>query len=337
MRGIARTLFSFIGLSVVLSSSSLQANDACSGWNDCTDGDAACDCIGDFERCSGCPSIWNAYVGAVFLKRDRPDAGVIIGPNPPNGNSFSRGSNFDFNTQEGIDVVVARRFANGDQIEGRYFGIDDSTATHRFTSGGNFIGAGFVGPAGSRFDGRYTSNLKSAELNWRQPLSDQLTFLAGFRYIELEDTLYYTINTSVASGLYENDNQLYGGQIGADLALLDHRRPFQLHVIGKAGAFGNNADGRFRTFVGGVNQIGDFGRDESGSALAGDLQLVGSYPLTRHIAARGGYQMLWIDNVTLAGDNASVSQINPVLLNNSLDYDGHVFYHGAMIGLEMMW
>jgi hypothetical protein len=169
-------------------------------------------------------------------------------------------------------------------------------------------------------------------------LYERLTFLAGFRYIGLDDTLNYTINTNVASGLYENDNQLYGGQIGADLSLLDPRRPYQLQVIGKAGAFENNADGRFRTFFGGGNQqLGDFGRSESGSAFAGDLQFVGSCQLTRHLAARGGYQLLWLDNVALAGDNASISQTNPSLLTNSLDNDGHVFHHGAMIGLEIMW
>jgi len=40
---------------------------------------------------------------------------------------------------------------------------------------------------------------------------------------------------------------------------------------------------------------------------------------------------------TSFGRRSSVSQTNPALLNTSTDQDGHVFYHGAMIGVEVMW
>lgn len=364
MRGFLRTALAVSGLGVALSAASLFANEPCCSAEDascsapallsecveaacqapcggCTDCDVSvsCACEEYCRCCSGEPSLWNAYVGAIFLTRDRPDAGTIVGPNPPGGPAFSNGSNFDFNNQSGLDVLIARRLANGDQIEGRYFGVDDVNATQRFVSPGNFIGAGFVGPGGIPFVGTYTSQLKSAEINWRRPLGDRLTFLAGFRYLGFDESLYYTINTTTAAGYYEFQNDLYGGQIGGDLSLLDPCRPFQLHVIGKAGAYQNNFGGTFRTFVpvGNPTPLQTFGRSDSGSAFVGDLQLVASYQLTSHVAVRGGYQLLWLDNVALAGDNASVSQTNPALLNTRTDHDGHVFYQGAMIGVEVMW
>lgn len=355
MRGFLRTALAVSGLSCALSASSLFATEPCCSADEpscnapgllteCVE--AACNPCDECNECAVCDccdccdqSGWNAYVGAIFLTRDQPDAGTIVGPNPPGGPAFSRGSNFDFDNQSGIDVLLARRFANGDQIEGRYFGVDDVNATQRFVTPGNFIGAGFIGPGGIPIVGTYTSQLNSAELNWRRPLGDRLTFLAGFRYLGFDESLYYTINTTTAAGYYEFQNQMYGGQIGGDLSLFDPCRPFQFHVIGKAGVYENNYDGTFRTFVpvGSPNALQRFGRGDSDSAFVGDLQLVASYQLTSHVALRGGYQMLWLDNVALAGDNASLSQTNPSLLNTRTDHDGHAFYHGAMIGVEFIW
>lgn len=354
MAGFVRTALKLLSLGVALSTPSLLANEPCCSLTDCVEaacqapcqGCTACDacdvssaCEEYCRCCSGEASLWNVYVGAIFLTRDTPDAGAIVGPNPPNGGSFSNGSNFDFDTQTGIDFQLARRLANGDLLEGRYFGVDDVNATQNFVTPGNFIGAGFIGPGGIPIVGAYSSQIRSAELNWRRPLGDRLTILAGFRYIGFDDSLYYTINTTTAAGKYEYDNDLYGGQLGADLSLLDPCRPFQLHVIGKAGVYQNNIGGSFQTFVpvGSPTPLQRFGRDDKQSAFVGDLQLVASYQLSCHLAIRGGYQLLWLDNVALAGDNASASQTNPAILNTSTDSDGHVFYHGAMIGLEIIW
>jgi hypothetical protein len=352
MDGILRRPIAWMGLAVALGSASLQADEPSFSLADyvhtarqapspstiqCDDFDFDCDRPSSRRFSKGCAPTWNVYVGAVFLTRDRPDAGVIIGSNPPNGGSFSRGSDFDFNTQEGIDVMLRRRFANGDQLEGRYFGIDGNTAAQQLAAPGNFIGTGFTGPGGTAINGSYESNLQSAEINWRRPLLERITVLAGFRYIGLDDTLNYTLNSTVAGGLYDYENDLYGGQIGGDWSLLDPARPLELHVIGKAGIYGNNSTGNFTTDAPVGNPIQFFGRGESSTAFAGDLQLVSSYRFTRHIALRGGYQMLWLDNVALAGDNASASQLNPSLLNTHLNDNGHVFYHGAMLGAEFMW
>jgi len=351
MDGILRIPFAAVSLVVSLGCCSLQANEPLFSLAGYLSGDlqapsksnVQCDDCGvdcDSRHCgrssNGCSSIWNVYAGTVFLTRDRSNAGVIIGPNPPNGNSFSRGSDFDFNTQEGIDVVIARRFASGDQIEGRFFGIDGITATQNSISPGSFIGAGFTGPGGTAIGGRYSSNLHSAEINWRRPMWERLTILAGFRYIDFDDRLNYSLNTSVAGGIYEYENHLYGGQIGGDLSLLDPSRPLQLSVIGKAGIFGNNRDGGIREESPIGTPIGSFGRGDSSTAFGGDLQLVSSYRITRNISVRGGYQMLWLDNVALASDNASSSQLNPSLLNTRID-GGQVFHHGSMLGVEAVW
>lgn len=352
MDGNSRGLAGWVSLILVLACGELRANEPAfdlagysrsvfapwqSSATQCDEWLCGHDRDGIGSHALRCPSKWDVYVGAVLMTRDRSDAGVIIGANPSNTVSFSRGSDFDFNTQSGIDVLARRRFANGDQLEGRYFGLDGNPATQSFITPGSFIGAGFTGPAGTRVVGTYEGQLLSAEINWRRRTWERLTILAGFRYVGFDDTLDYSLNTTVAGGNYDYENDLFGGQIGGDWSLLDASRPIQLNVIGKAGVYGNAINGNFTTEAPIGSQIQSFGRDESSPAFVGDLQLVGSYSITRHIAFRGGYQVLWLDNVALASDNASTSQLNPSLLNTRIDDNGHVFFQGALLGAEFMW
>lgn len=308
----------------------------CSGLSGCVCGD--CNPVADCcqSECCCCRPTWTASVGAIFLSRARRDTGTIIGPNPVvPGASFSRGNDFDFNTRRGIDVYLARRLANGDAIEGRYFGVDDISATQQFNTPGNFIGAGFVGPANIPITGTYTSQLNSAEINYRHQWTDRIALLGGFRYVRYNDSLSYGI-TTIARGVYAYDNDLYGGQLGADIALLDPTNAFQINVIGKAGIYENNFQGGNAGFLPPGNQVNQFGRGDDGSAFVGDLLIVGSYQVTCHMALRAGYQMLWLDNIALSGDNAAVSQLNPGSLNTTTTR-GEAFYHGAIAGVEFTW
>ncbi len=333
-------LWVVVGMAQGASAQDPNCGAACNSSNyEFGSGDSCDDCglESSEEYCDWfCLPTWEGSVGALFLTRSRPDGGIMVGNNPFTGTSFSRGSDFNFNTGAGFDVNIARRFGNGDQLEGRYFGIDEISAVHQFNAPGNFIGAGFTGPGGTLFRGTNTTKISSAELNWRRPLTERFTVLAGFRYLGFNDSVDYTLNTTVARGLYQFQNRLYGGQIGTDLSLIEAGRPFQLHVIGKVGVYGNDVDGRLREFQG-VNPIGTFGRDDTGTSFLGDLQIVGSYKLTSHIALRGGYQMLWLENLALAGDNASLSLQNPSLLNTTTDQNGSAFLHGAMAGVEVTW
>ena len=56
--------------------------------------------------------------------------------------------------------------------------------------------------------------------------------------------------------------------------------------------------------------------------------------ITDQIALRAGYQMLWMGDVALGGEAASLSLTNPSLLR-SPSHNGDLFMHGATVGLEL--
>lgn len=280
----------------------------------------------------GCGPTWYASVGTVFLKRSRPNEGTVVAANPA-GTPFSRASDFSFDWDTGVDVGLARRFAGGTIIEGRYFGVD-STDYNTFVTPGNFIGAGFTGPGGTNFNGKYLTMLDSTEINLRRPVNDRLSLLGGFRWVELKDEMFYKLNGNVATGDYEYNNHLYGGQLGASLNLSQPTRRLLANVETKAGVYGNVADGGILEYQGN-NFIGSFTGSDTKTAFVGEIDFTLGYRLTQHITLRGGYQLLWIDNVALAGDAASRSLLNPSLLRQ-VEFNS-MFYQGATTGIDFVW
>jgi hypothetical protein len=273
-------------------------------------------------------------VGAIFLTRDKSNAGRIIAANPA-GTPFLTGANFDFDHQTGVDTTIARRFANGNSLEARFFSVDDVFASNTFVTPGNFIGVGFVGPTGTTATSQYWTQLKSIELNYKYTVNDRVSLIGGFRYLQLNDTLRTVLNNNTATGLYEFENELYGGQLGADVLLTDPCNAVEVRIVGKAGWYNNDYEGGIREFQGN-NPIGTFRGASEGTAFVGDIVIAGSYWLNDHIAVRGGYQFLWIGDVALAGEEASRSILNPSLLNNP-KHDGDLFMHGALVGIEVQW
>jgi hypothetical protein len=163
------------------------ANDPC--CDPCADcGEGICDCG---AACDDGPK-WYASVGTVILKRDRPSPGTVVAANPA-GTPFSSASDFSFDYEVGPSVALARRFSGGTILEGRYFGVDH-TDTNFLVTPGNFIGAGFTGPAGTSFTGKYLTMLDSTEINLRRNISDRVSILGGFRWVELKDELFYKLN-----------------------------------------------------------------------------------------------------------------------------------------------
>ena len=160
--------------------------------------------------------------------------------------------------------------------------------------------------------------------------------LAGFRWVELTDDLRYHINNTVAGADYRYNNHLYGAQIGADCALTNRCSRLQINAVGKAGLYGNVSDGGVYEFQPVTNPVGKFTGDDNTTAFIGELDFSATYWVTGHIALRGGYQLLWLDNVALAADAASRSMTNPSLLRN-VDNDGHLFYNGATAGIDFVW
>jgi hypothetical protein len=303
------------------------ANDPC--CDPCADcGEGICDCG---AACDDGPK-WYASVGTVILKRDRPSPGTVVAANPA-GTPFSSASDFSFDYEVGPSVALARRFSGGTILEGRYFGVDH-TDTNFLVTPGNFIGAGFTGPAGTSFTGKYLTMLDSTEINLRRNISDRVSILGGFRWVELKDELFYKLNGNVATGDYEYNNRLYGGQLGLSFNPIRPGGRWISSVEGKAGLYGNVVDGGIYEFQGN-NFIGSFVDQSTTESFVGELDLTLGYRLTRHIVLSSGYKLLWLGDVSLAGEAASRSLLNPSLLRSNRYED--LFYQGATASIDFVW
>lgn len=292
-------------------------------------GDCCRDCS---EACEPC---WTFRGGAIFLQRSRPaDANLAI---LASGLPLLNARDFGFDAQSGWDLGAVRRLDDEYSLDFRYFqvdGWDDSLASAPvdFSAvafpGGIFSGVGFAHIATAS----YNSLLRSAEFNVRRERSDWLTLLAGFRYVNLQESLVVD-QVGFFSHRVDTRNHLYGGQVGAEV-FFGARGKIRLDGWAKAGIFGTDAhsDYSFSDIVFPFNGFNAAGRQGQVS-FVGDLGLTASYRLTDHIVLRGGYQLLWIDGVALASDQFNVQPVDGFGVGTT----GGAFYHGALAGLEVSW
>jgi Putative beta barrel porin-7 (BBP7) len=289
-----------------------------------------CDCCA-----VDCGPAWTARVGAVILDRSKPEGDVLA---RPIGGLFtvSAGGDFDFGWDGGVDIYLARQFASGLGVEVRYFDVDSNAGFDYGDTGDIRIGHTTVVNLFD-VDAAYRSKLNSTEINLRMPGSDRVTWLAGFRWLELGEQLNYDIDLlSLVNNDFnwETNNHLYGGQMGLDLQLWDLRSPLAINAVLKAGVFGNNADNHFRFRVNDFSVL-QGGADQGAVAFVGDIGINLSYRVTRHVSLMGGYQLLWINGAALASDQAALTLQRVDL--DVITTQGDLFYHGAQTGVVVSW
>ena len=312
---------------------------------------SACDEAADSECCSsvdcgddvsldlgcGCPSLWTVRAGAVIMKRERPNAGVLVVTDPGNA-PVSNTADFAFDWTGGPDISIVRRTANGNAWELRYFGILNAEANRDYGNPGNIEINPYSFNTNDSLVAGYQSTLNSTELNWLHPVTERVTWLAGFRWVELNDHLNYTVgfpNNSLLDLNYNMHNHLYGAQTGADVALWNRGGPLTVNGVVKAGIYGNSADSDIYLLDEDGNVASDGEARSSHAAFVGDLSFVATYQVTSHFALRGGYQLLWLDGVALASNTALLGKQQTT--NDTIDTDGSLFYNGALVGGEFTW
>ncbi len=102
--------------------------------------------------------------------------------------------------------------------------------------------------------------------------------------------------------------------------------------MAKVGAYGDTASNTLTSaIVGGAHDTG------TASSFVGELDFNASYQFTRHIGVRGGYMVLWIDNVALAGNVASNTTQVAGGSSSPIDFNGNVFYNGADVAIDFTW
>lgn len=315
----------------------VSCDDCCSDSYDdcCCNEPVSCECGSEKWGVGwGCEPMWVASAGSVFLHRSRPDPAPIMTPPTGTPGVLLNASDFGFGWDVGPDVSLMRRTASGYIIEGRYFNDRDSDASFRIPQVTTFrvAGIGVTILGGGSINSYYSTKLDSTELNLHAPVGSRLTLLSGFRWVELHDYLRSDIATPNSFVSWNNDNHMYGGQIGATYTATRPTNPLKVVLTGKAGLYANDANNEFRS-----NIVGSASDQDTAASFVGEVNLTTSYRLTQHIALKGGYQVLWLDNVALASEAAPGTVQAAGGTRSSLSTDGRVWYNGALAGVEFIW
>lgn len=285
---------------------------------------------------------------ALFLHRDNQNRNrSIVLDNTTRQTLLSTG---DMDTNRwgvGQRYLLGRQLSACSAIELSYFGIISWDSDEKASSNNNLdIPPDLVVPATDfdNADRMRVSNrswVHNAEVNWVHTVSGTpwagTSLLYGFRYLHFGDSLNIksTDNDGTISDYnIRSRNNLYGGQIGLRTARRHQRWGWD--ATGKAGVYGNDA--RQDQFVGdngNATVLRDTSTSQGAVAFVGDLNASLIYQLNRRWALRGGYNLMWIEGVSLAGNQLDFSFNSDS--GTQVSTSGGVFMHGASVGLQAAW
>lgn len=273
---------------------------------------------------------WSVYIGGISATRSTPSSSVVA--TPPTGtpgvlinaNSFD---NFDWKTVP--EFVVQRRFDGGWMVEGRYFNlgtVNDHNQNPNVTTF-RIAGIGVTILGGGTLDNTYASSLKSFELNLYKQLTSGFSVLAGYRSFRFDDHLHVgLVGTGLNISDWNDRNQLNGAQIGVSLNLMSPGVPLLFNVTAKTGWYHNSIDHDFTSQI--VSRASDNG---SRTAQVTELNATATYQVTNNFALRGGYMVVWLNRVGLAGEAANSTIQQPGGTASPIA-TGNAWYQGATFG-----
>lgn len=271
---------------------------------------------------------WNVAVGAVFLRRDDGGSRPLS-----NGNSPLDAGTLGFRFDGGPSLRILRRrvLQSAWDLELSYFGVNEFDAYGHSANASTLFTSPPIVFAPQLLAAKYQSRLDSTEINLRRCNNGWLTWLGGFRWIEVGEQLEtsfvgaaHTINTN---------NHLYGFQFGVDSVLFT-RPVFTIEAWGKAGVYYNSAD-QSTNITNIAGTIPRFSASSSETAFVGDLGILGTYTLNPLWRLRGGYQVLFVDRLALASDQYASSNVTTG--SATLDTGNTAVYHGFTAALEFVW
>ena len=205
-----------------------------------------------------------------------------------------------------------------------------------------------------------STNLYSAEVNGCFDASRRVTLLAGFRWLQLNDSLQGTLTPSdrtaptwkttcplcnlfqvTSDGPIGNlppfwttgtTNNLYGAQLGVDAKILEVGR-FSLDGRITAGLFDNNAEQS--TGVSIQKVVYPTSAAANGAAFVSEARLQLKYRVMNGLSANVGYEVLWLDGVALAPRQIDETHAAPLDVRAlGINHGSNMLFQGATFGLE---
>jgi hypothetical protein len=307
------------------------------GWAESCDAGCPKNCCPVSSICEAPHPQWTLRADGLIMERGRPDSAVLI-VNPADPSENLNASDFNFDYDAGWDIALTRHNLIWDSdVEVRYFSIDSWTAG----AAGSFSGPITqinTNPPRTLFGPRdvtslYGSDLRSLEVNLRRPSGDGWwTWIAGFRYLELDeqlDTLLVDPGAVLEDITAEINtrNRLYGFQIGGETYLWGNGR-FCLEGFVIGGIYGNAAaQGSTLTESTGPPTVFTRSDQQGQTAFVGETGLAAKYHYNDWLALRADYRVLFVEGVALATDQVPFAF-------SGVDSSGGTLYHGLFLGLE---
>ena len=263
---------------------------------------------------------WTMTIGAAILSRQH------------DSNDFLR-----INGMAGVKLDAIRRMGTFD-LEFGWQGLNSGSDPRMFTlpAGSTLaITPPFVQTADALAFRDRASSLNSFEFNARLPGLDWFTGIAGLRYINLDEQFSQASfsNTQMVYLDSRVSNNLFGMQLGGDAKFLN-TGIFYLNTVGKAGVYANHALHDFSLAANSPLGITSFRDQHTHVAMQAEFELAGVLQVTKLVALRFGYQVIWIDRVGLAGNQ--LDQVN-LVSRSGLDTHSAPLWHGAIVQGQMGW
>jgi hypothetical protein len=283
--------------------------------------------------------LWRGNVPSLPLFTDS-SGGVVLDANDVNPTAAT-----------GPRVGIIRRFGECHAIEGNYLNVGtfsgdadlpDTDEPYQIENLGNLPTFGDISTATAST----WSVFRSAELNARTWTGGSITWLAGFRWVEWDDRLnvdydYFNPDPFGSGTLDANTgNNLYGGQVGADMRLWNTEGLVRVDGIAKAGVFYNHAayqrsSANFIYPDGEVLPAGTASGTDDTVSFMGEVGVNASVSITRWLAWRAGYSVFWLSGVATAPQQFAASDFAES--TGTVNTNGSVLLHGVTTGLEARW
>jgi hypothetical protein len=202
---------------------------------------------------------------------------------------------------------------------------------------------------------QYTSELNNFELNARfrwshttKPITGSWIF--GVRYLQLDDRFrYHTFaqaHIDPISGLLRGpgemnyvvdvSNDLVGFQCGMEGFV----SPIPGLLVGgevEVGVYGNSAKSDTKISATSINGRFLDERRRGQTAFVGEANLTAIYRVVHELYIRGGYQILFVEGVSLGPDNFNSTSPFVQPRPSTFDTNGDLLLHGFHAGLEWQW
>jgi len=232
---------------------------------------------------------------------------------------------------------------NCTSIEGNYFNVQSFTGEYQTPSvTDGYAAVDLASPLPYVVDGVQaisSGEIQSAEINLRRG-SGIVTWLAGFRWVEWNGTLDVRSSSMLGEDLVSvgTGNDLYGGQLGADVLLWQGWRGLQVNALGKAGVFYNTAYQNTSANVSTQPPYAGTARSAADqTAFFGELGINGAWWITDCLAWRVGYSFFWLSGVATPAEQLSLVDVTVSPATSGINTDGSVFLQGVTTGIEARW